>query len=77
MPASVAKNAGPHRVPPAKSDLEILERRDELAGEVMARAPQGLNSVSHSDVTKDWCFLRRRCRLSTCDGKWLIHGFVE
>jgi integrase len=50
MPASVAKNARPHRVPLTKAVVEILERRRELAGDsaifVFENRP-GASSIAH------------------------------
>lgn len=50
MPAAVAKNARPHRVPLTKPVIEILERRRELAGEgaiFVFENRRGAGSIAH------------------------------
>ena len=50
MPASVAKNARPHRVPLTKPVLEILGRRRELAGDgavFVFENRRGMGSIAH------------------------------
>lgn len=50
IPASVAKNAKPHRVPLTKAVIEILERRHELAGEgaiFVFENRRGAGSIAH------------------------------
>jgi integrase len=50
MPASVAKNAKPHRVPLTMAVIEILERRREVAGEgeiFIFENRRGAGSIAH------------------------------